>query len=280
MPYEADVSRRNPALWVLLVDHGPNPWYADSTGPTKIANIANELIRSLVLPCVRQEGVLDRYYVALLEYGKSSNPRLNRFGKDLIPISEVADNPIRVETKFRKCPDGSGGLIEEGFKVPVWIEPRSEPERCTCSALSYAAKLCEEWIRDHPGTYPPTVINITGGEPTDGDPRELADRLKAQSGSDGNVLLYNIYMPQLTIRESVVFSNPRAHVADKLADMLFDMSSVLPVRIRDELTRQGYTDLTSDSRGFAINSTFISHLLVMFLCGDEYDDRPLSMRFR
>ena len=42
---------------------------------------------------------------------------------DLVPLSEIAANPARLENRAKKVPDGAGGLVEQEIKFPIWVDP-------------------------------------------------------------------------------------------------------------------------------------------------------------
>jgi len=44
-------------------------------------------------------------------------------GRTLVPVSDVAQAPARVEERVKKIDDGAGGVIEQKVKFPVWFEP-------------------------------------------------------------------------------------------------------------------------------------------------------------
>jgi hypothetical protein len=100
----------------------------------------------------------------------------------LVPISKIADNPVRVEQRTRKVDDGAGGLIEQKFRFPVWFEAHPTGRTPMCGALSTARTYLEAFLAEHPNCYPPLVINITDGEAN--DPAALA--AKANLTSVGN----------------------------------------------------------------------------------------------
>ena len=99
------------------------------------------------------------------------------------------------------------------------------------------------------------------GGPADGSPRPAADKLKGLGTNDGKALLFNIHLSGVAKRP-VEFPDTQLGLPDEYAQMLFEISSVLPPKLRDEARREGFTT-TESSRGFAFNADLRS--LVQFL---------------
>jgi hypothetical protein len=53
--------------------------------------------------------------------------------------------------------------------------------------LFQAKSILENWLSQHPDCFPPIVINIT-----DGDPTNAADEIRKLKNSDGEVLLFAV----------------------------------------------------------------------------------------
>lgn len=130
-----------------------------------------------------------------------------------------------------------------------------------CEALSSAAGICQGWVNAHASSFPPTVVNITDGEATDGDPSALASNLRAISGEDGSVLLFNVHISSRTANP-VEYPPNEEGLPDEYARLLFRMSSILPDPVRKFAEQEGYT-VTEQSRGFAFNADMVS--LIRFL---------------
>src|SRR5207248_7581333 len=106
-----------------------------------------------------------------------------------------------------------------------------------CAALSRARDVMGGWLAQHPGAFPPIVVNITDGESTDGDPSAPAETLKGHMSTDGNVLLFNLHLSS-DQADPIVFPGNDAPLPDDYARLLFSMSSVLPVDMRTAAQRQ------------------------------------------
>src|SRR5580765_251815 len=130
MPYTAEISRTNPTCLLFLIDHsssmdgpfGGQPGKKKSEG---VADAINRLLQNLVLKCAKSDGIRDYFHVGVIGYGKEVKPILSGTSptRPLLPISVIAGAPLRVEQRKRLVDDGSGGLVEQAFRFPVWFEP-------------------------------------------------------------------------------------------------------------------------------------------------------------
>ena len=91
-----------------------------------VADAINRLLQNLVIKCAKSEGVRDYYYVGVLGYGSKVGPAFggSLAGKELAPISEIADNPARVEERTKKVDDGAGGILDQTVKFPDLVRRR------------------------------------------------------------------------------------------------------------------------------------------------------------
>src|SRR5436309_1721496 len=189
MSYEAEISRVNPSCFLFLIDRSgsmSDPFGGGGGGKSKadgVADAINRLLQNLVIKCAKSEGVRDYYEVGVLGYGAAVGPAFSGVlaGRDLVPISEVGNQPARVEERTRKVDDGAGGLVDQTIKFPVWFDPIANGATPMCAALDRAQQILSAWVGQHAASYPPIVINITDGEATDGDPLPNAEALKALS---------------------------------------------------------------------------------------------------
>src|SRR5206468_4256076 len=139
-----------------------------------LATIINKLLHNLSIRCAKGDSIYDYFHVAVIGYGQDSVVK-SAFdgamtGKDLVPISELANNPLRIEDRVKKADDGNGGLVEQSVKFPLWFEAKHAGGTPMSSAFKMAAEIVQRWVAEHAKGFPPIVINITDGESTDGGP--------------------------------------------------------------------------------------------------------------
>jgi hypothetical protein len=279
MPYTAEISRTNPSCFVFLIDQSGSMSETFGAQPDKkkaheVATAINRLLQTLVLRCAKGQEVLDRFHVGVIGYGSNKvGPAWggSLAGKTLVPISTLAANPLRVELRTKKV-EGTGGLIEQNVKFPIWVEPVAEGQTPMCEAFDQAWNSLNDFVGKYPLCYPPIVINLTDGRATDGDPEQYARCVRDLASRDGNVLLFNVHLSK---RQDRPIELPdRDHVLpDDFAKMLFRMSSVLPPPMRETATREGYL-VNEQTRGFVFNADLVS--VIRFLdIGTRIDARNL-----
>ncbi|HXG09525.1 MAG TPA: vWA domain-containing protein [Gemmataceae bacterium] len=278
MPYSAEISRRNPTCFLFLIDQSgsmDDPFGAES-GKKKcdgVADAINRLIQTLILRCAKGEGIRDYFHIGVIGYGDQVGPAFGGplAGRTLVPIGEVANNPLRVEDRTRTVEDGAGGLVEETIKFPVWFEPRADGHTPMVAALTLAERILADFISQFRASFPPIVLNLTDGEPTDGDPEPAAVAIRDLATNDGNVLLFNLHISSQ--RAALIqFPDSDAGLPDESARRLFRMSSILPASFL-AVAREKKFNVTEASRGFVFNADLIS--VIQFLDVGTRVDRNL-----
>jgi uncharacterized protein YegL len=267
MAYSAPIDRKHPGCFLFLIDQSGSmiASFGDVEVPKAhaLADAVNRLLQDLTCKCSKDDGVRDYYDVGVIGYGEQVGFAFGGTlaGRGLVPISEVEEQPVRVEARVKRMPDGAGGMLEMPYELPIWFDPQADGETPMCEAFRMAKGTLEEWIARHPDSYPPIVINITDGDSTDGDPRPAAQSLADLATSDGNVLVFNCHISTQT-GTPLVFASDASVFPDKLAGMLFEMSSPLPEKMRHIARTQEYR-IADTARGFAFNANLAD--LIRFL---------------
>jgi hypothetical protein len=228
---------------------------ADRRKADGVADAINRLLQNLILKCAKADGVRDYFSVGVIGYGGQAGPALGGAlaGHTLVPLSTLADNPLRVEQRTRKVKRGGG---EESFRFPVWFEPKAEGKTPMCEALRLAAQYLEVFLARYPACYPPLVMNITDGMSTDGNPEPAAWEVQRLASADGNVLLFNLHISS-SPASPVEYPGAEEGLPDKFAKLLFRMSSPLPPPLL-EAARAEQSLACEGSRGFVFNANLVS----------------------
>ncbi|MCE9567327.1 MAG: VWA domain-containing protein, partial [Planctomycetes bacterium] len=232
--YSAQITRANPACLLLLIDQSGsmNEPFAGGLGQTKavvVADAVNRLLQNVVLRSAKADGVRDYFRVGVIGYGKEIKAGLGgSIPFDiLIPISRLGAHPLRVETRTKLIPNSVGGLISHPIRFPVWFDPETGGKTPMCEALATAGLAVKGFIEEFPDAYPPIVMNLTDGIPTDGTPQENARKIRNLSTSDGPVLLFNLLISSKPVTAEY-FPASEEMFADNFSKLLFRMSSELP----------------------------------------------------
>ena len=119
------------------------------------------------------------------------------------------------------------------------------------AALTKTLDVMADWCDAHMGSYPPTVLHVTDGQSTDGNPEELADGLRQISTNDGPCLLFNLHVASGG-GDEILFPRSDMGLSDEYSRLLYRMSSPLPQHLAKFAGGKGYS-VTEGSRGFIFN---------------------------
>jgi hypothetical protein len=269
MAYTAEISRANPTCFLFLLDQSASmqDGIAGGEAPQKksevVADALNRLLSNLAIKCAKEEGVRDYFHVGVIGYGATIGSALGGTlsGRELVPLSEVASSPVRLETRSKKTPDGAGGLVEQEVKFPIWVDPVGNNGTPMSQTITRAQSIVADWLNVHPDCFPPVVLNLTDGESTDGDPSLPAESLRTLTSVDGNVLLFNLHVSS-DQSAPVTFPDSDIGLPNTYAKTLFNMSSPLPEHMRAYAQQQGHA-VSDGTRGFVFNADIAS--IVQFL---------------
>jgi hypothetical protein len=277
--YSAEISRSQPTAYLFLVDQSGSMADMMSSSPRSkaqfVADVLNKTLRDLVVRCTRDEGVRDYFSVGVVGYGDGGAKNGLTGGLStnwLNPISQVANGTLRVEERQKMIDDGAGGLAPQAVKFPVWFDAVARGGTPMCDALAKASEVLADWCNVNSNSFPPTVIHITDGESTDGDPENIASMLQQISTNDGGVLLYNLHVSSAG-SEPVRFPVSDSVLPNEHAKLLFRMSSLFPEHVRKYAADAHGINLVAESRAMVFNAE--AEELVKFL---DIGSRPAAMR--
>lgn len=256
--YSAQITRAKPTCIILLIDQSgsmSDPFRGDTTLKKSdfVAEVVNHTLHDLVIRCTKTEEVRNYYYISVIGYGRRVG---TAFGgpleqRRLAPISEVADYPLQVKTSYKKVPDGTGGWVEIPVRFPVWLHPSAAGKTPMCEALAEVRRILQSWLSDHPSGFPPTVLHLTDGESSDGDPSQIGEQIMSLNTDDGSVLLFNCHISSRR-NSKIEYPADEASLPDGFARTLFQISSQLPGTFLAAAAQLGVS-AAEGSRGFVFN---------------------------
>jgi len=272
MPYTQEISRAHPALVMFVLDQSgsmmdPSAGDARRRKIDVLASSVNRFFRELTLECSKGEPKpRDYFHVALIGYctdntgaqalvGSAFQGALA--GRDVVPVSELFGTQLRTEME-------EDPVKRIKVRSYVWYDPVAQHGTPTLAALSHANAVAAGWIAEHYASFPPIVLHITDGEATDATPEQVevaADKLKALSTDDGNLLLFNCHLSERD-DPRLVFPAHEFDIEGPDSRLLFRMSSVLPEPCVQQAAASGYT-LDANARGMMFNAdaSCLSHLI-------------------
>lgn len=210
-----------------------------------VAIATNRLLDELVLRSTREGQVRNYYDIAVLGYSNNAVYSMLDPNMLFMPIDMLAARqPQKMTVVFEwQLPTGAACHVTE--HIPEWIKPMAGGSTPMCEMLSKVADMVEQWCANPANreSFPPMVINITDGTPSDGSEQSLireAERIRAAGTEDGNTLLFNIHIGGAAGRSLVFPRREELDPRDYCARLLWEMSSIVP---------QGFEDAVMSLRG-------------------------------
>jgi hypothetical protein len=258
MSYQAEISRASPTAIVIVMDQSTSMNQRLKSGQSKaafLADVLNKTLYTIITNCSKSDGIRDYFHVGVVAYGgeDARNGLQGALdGEPLHAISRLAEAPLRVETRTKKVAGLDGDAVEQSVRFPIWFEPRSQGKTSMCAGLNAAIDILDQWCDAHPSAFPPTVLHVTDGHPSDGNPEPIADRLKSLATDDGGCLLFNLHV-DVGEGKPLIFPNDERALKDRFGKALFRMSSLLPPHALEAAGGKGY-DVRPGARGFVFNA--------------------------
>ena len=260
MSYAAAINRANPTAFMFLIDQSRSMNEKMDVGASKaqfVGDVLNKTLFQLIGRCTSADGVQDYFDIGALAY--SGTGVHSGFGgalsaSALHPISSLAAHPLRIEERKKRVPDGAGGLVDQSVKFPVWINSVSVGDAPMCEGFRKAAECLVSWCNSHVKSHPPTIIHVTGGPSTDGNPEQLGEAIRHISTNVGRCLLFNLHV-DASGSAAVLFPASEASLSDTYSKMLFRMSSLLPTHLIKPAQEKGYS-ASAQSRFFGYKAGY------------------------
>ena len=277
--YTQEITRKHRAAFVLVLDQSTSMQQQVQFGrltATKaevVAYTANALITELIDRCRRADGVRDYYDIAVIGYsGEEVKSLLPREGFNSV-VELSRQMPLLTTIAFEEdLPDGTQALVRH--RQREWIKPLAEGTTPMHEALHRVRDMVAEWCgdRNNRESFPPIVINITDGEPTDCndiDLRDVCTLIKRTATDDGNTLLINIHISTNHRLNSLIFPmyDELVQACDK-ARLLADCSSVMPSALDEAIHELKGRGATPPYIGIGYNTTVVE-LLSMINIGSR-----------
>lgn len=226
-------SSAHPGLMIILLDQSGSMQepYENSRKSEYSSRVVNRVIDTIIQKNFDGESPKNRCFICVIGYETGVEELASGF------LSDLDNNPKRIEKLKKKQPDGAGGLIEIDIEQPVWIEPKEAGVTNMKGAFELAQKICSDWMSDHTDKMDPApvIINISDGMPYyDGkDPLQcmsevatLCNEIKNTENEDGNILIFNAMIDQEGAKN--IFPNSTAGLQDVSEEFLYNISSIIP----------------------------------------------------
>lgn len=240
--YTAPITDNNPTSILFVINQSyPTNEKIDFDGiPIPKAEAVSHIINGVINKTISEnkDGNIGRkLFLDAIGYGDYAYPLGDKEG--FLPLQEIATSS----------------------KGQPWIKPQSEGNANLFSALRMARRKVENWITEHPDSYPPTIIHITeyryhGAD--DSTMVQLANELKFLSTNNGNALFFNIIITAKDDGKALYFPSSKDDLKDSYyGEMYYLLSSKLPLSYNERLSRYHSVDNPCEPlQGFAFMIPF------------------------
>ena len=272
--YSQEITRRHRAAFVLVLDRSGSMQERIRLGRMNITRaeavtlMANALITELIDRCQRTDALRNYYDIAVIGYSNDEVESL--LGKQgFISVEQLKQmaperSTIAIEEEL---PDGSSAVVTHS--VTEWIKPKAEGKTPMYEALLRVRDLVGKWCAEPANreSFPPIVINITDGESSDCDDRELCDicsQIRRQATADGETLMLNIHISANNTIPSMVFPmTEELAAADRYARTLAECSSIMPEAFNEPIQQIKGAGATPPFIGMGYNASIIELLSII-----------------
>jgi len=282
MPYQSEISRANPTCFFFLIDQSSSmadPIMGVVDNPRKsefVADAINKVIQTLIVTASKDVEIRRYYQIGAIVYGGDNVGSAfgSLFGEqELVWVDELSNKPLRIEERTKRESDGAGGVIQVQAKFPVWIDAAANGRTPMCEAISRTKNILEKWVKDHPNSYPPTVINLTDGEANDGDPSVPAQALRELYTTDGNAILLTVHVSSNPYSQPIFFPGVNEGLPDQPSKIMFEMCSPLTEAMTKTAQEMLQISIEKGAKGFVYNSGIEGIVSAL-----EIGTRPANLR--
>ena len=263
---QISASKNLPGCLIVLLDQSGSmaeEYGADKrTKAVAAARAVNTALEELVDQCTSGESVRNYFHVGVIGYGGAAAQDLLTGGSapaGLLTSSEL-ETKAQVEEIEKEEDDGTGKLKVE--RRSKWFDPVANGGTPMDGAFKIATEKLQEWVAAFPNSFPPIVLNITDGEPSQPDEAEkAASALRQVSTTDGLTLLFNCHI-SASGNVPVKYPTSDQGLPDPHAKWLFQISDDIPESMIKK-AQDARLEVVPGSRGFVYNAA--AGQLVKFL---------------
>ena len=261
MSHENNMSTNDPGCIIVLIDQSgsmKSNWGRSSYSlEWGAARSVNHMIGELVERCSKGDEVAPRVRLGFYGYaGSDVNWATSKFSPDadgLVSLEELAECDEEIEDP------------ENEIMLPWVVEEKAYGGTPMKSAFEQIIAIAENFAQNHPDSFPPVIVNITDGMPTDcneSDLPSIVSPIMNISTSDGAALVFNVHI-SADPSNPVFLPGPGDNLPDAYAECLYNASSTLPETLATIGRQQHNMTIGEDARCFAFNAD--SALLIKLL---------------
>ncbi len=252
--YDKKITSNEPGLIILLIDQSNSMSdilvktpEGESFSTAKMAKyVCDHFLYEIFSKCVRGNEFKPYLDLAVIGYGSGIRSALTKITLEQFPFSvtELADS-------YTKKNQGSDDTTVVPKPRLEWTDERAFGDTPMLEAFKKARTIIENWLPNHKTSFPPFIINMSDGAPTDdqeilkmlydgilGDlsQTQLISETNAiqKLGTDnGTSLICNCHISSEMMKQ-VLYPTDITEInnIDGLAQIMFNMSSVIPDTLR------------------------------------------------
>lgn len=256
MSHSKQWSSATPGLLIFLIDQSGSMLepYKDieQTRTVFASSVINKAIREIIVKSFHGTTPKDRCFIVVIGYSVGAKELCSGY------LSELHNNPKRIDTIKKKIDDGDGGLVEKQKSIPVWVDPIQENGWTDMTqAFKMAKEIIESWIKDNPDSPAPVIINVSDGLPyydhkdsalCARETTEIAKEIMGINTNDGNVLIFNAEIGEGKKEIRLPDSVDEVREGGAGAEFLYEISSVVPEGYKKAAEKNGL-NLKEGSKG-------------------------------
>jgi len=217
MSYTIPATAKTPALIIYLLDVSAS--MTEPLGNKQRIQVVTEslvtVIKKMIFRSTKGTPISPRYRIAMYAYSDEVYDLLD----GVKTIAQVAS-----------------------FGVP---QLNAQNVTDTAKAFGYAEKLLQSELPKLNGCPAPLICHMTDGKYTGSDPTPIVQRIMQMKNPDGNVLVENIYLEDIStqdIKDPYNWSGilPSSKLKNKYAETLRKISSPIPDSYRQMMQESGY----------------------------------------
>ena len=273
LSYAQRVTSSNPCAFVLLVDQSGSmaEEMEDNKGKTlakseHLALIVNKFLDEILTTCQKTEGVKNYFEIVILGYGQLNEDDESivtvcweggLLNKTWVTVEELKQGALITEIITMPNPSRFGKKeIEE--PVNIWLEAKAQGLTPMKESIHLCCELLDDWVRNHPNSFPPIVFNITDGLASDieevGEIVDASAKLRSISTNDGNVLFFNCLISDNgeNLLDFPLLSDKQLFENDEYEMALFESSSTIPHNLKKLLPTANQSD--EETKGLVLGS--------------------------
>lgn len=283
--YDKKITRNEPGLIIILLDQSESMREMFVQAPEGALsradvckNICDHVLYEAFRKCMKGNEYVPYLDVAVIGYGAELRSALPKIQLEEMPISVTS---LR-HTFIAENKDATEEFHENTKARLQWVEAVADGTTSMHTAFIKVYEILKKWIPLHQNSFPPVIINITDGYPTD-DPVILgalqgtsewdnfpncdllssAKTLQCMKTNNGNCIICNAHISSNIINEILYpSSSDTFNQTEPMAELMFQMSSAIPDTLLSYGKELGLK-LESSSRFFMFNAG--AHSLIKFM---------------